>query len=94
MNWVSTNCLLVFNELDKMQMGKASLCHTEPSGAQSREAETAALLLLRQFQSAKWREHSKASRAPRGQTGWDGEEKDEAALTTAALRTHWASRVN
>lgn len=47
MNWVSPNRLLVFNELDKIQMGKASLCHAEPSRAQTREAETAALLLRR-----------------------------------------------
>lgn len=64
MNWVSPNCPPVFNELDKMQIGKASLCHADPSGAQSREAETAALLLLGRFQSAvKWREQSKASQA-------------------------------
>lgn len=79
MNWVSPNCPLVFNELDKMQIGKASLCHADPSGAQSREAETAALLLLGRFQSAKWREQSKASQAPGGLARWHNE-KDEAAL--------------
>lgn len=75
-------------------MAKTSLCFAKPSRAWRREAETTALLLLKQLPSVKWRKHGDAScflsgtlfpYFTQGPAGWDCEEKNKTTLTTAVL---------